>query len=78
MLLVQLSDSIDPETGQRYTVKRYESHKEQAGDSWQHTRVRLKPANPAFEPLVLAGGEEGELQVIAEVLEVVQDQRSDV
>ena len=72
-VLVQLSDSIDPETGQRYTVKRYESQKEQAGDSWQHTRVWLKPANPAFEPLVLTGPDEGELRLIAEVLEVLQD-----
>ena len=71
-VLVQLNDSVDPETGQRYTVKRYESQKGEAGDSWQHTRVRLKPANPAFESLVLAGPEEGELRVIAEVLEVLQ------
>ena len=72
-VLVQLRDSIDPETGERYTVKRYESRKEQAGDTWRHTRVRLKPANPAFEPIVLAGTEEGELRVIAEVLEILQD-----
>jgi len=76
-VLVQLSHSIDPETGQRYTVKRYESRKAQAGDSWHHMRVTLKPANPAFEPLVLVGAEEGELHVIARVLEVLQDQRSD-
>ena len=72
MVLVQLRGAIDPETGERYTVKYYESRKEQVGDSWQHTRVRLKPANPAFEPIVLTGAEEGELQVIAEVLEVLQ------
>jgi hypothetical protein len=45
-VLVQLRDEVDPETGQRYTVKRYESEKAAAGDSWRHTRITLKPLNP--------------------------------
>ena len=71
IVLVQLRDSIDPETGQRYTVKRYESQKAQAGDSWRHTRITLKPVNPDFEPIVLTDMDETELQVIAELLEVL-------
>jgi hypothetical protein len=70
-VLVQLRDAIDPETGQRYTVKRYDSEKAAGGDSWRHTRITLNPINPDFEPIVLTGVEEGELQVIAEVLEVL-------
>jgi type I restriction enzyme R subunit len=70
-VLVQLRDGIDPETGQRYTVKRYESEKAAKGDSWRHERITLKPLNPDFEPMVLTGKDEGELQVIAEVLEVL-------
>ena len=70
-VLVQLRDSVDPETGQRYTVKRYESQKAQANDSWQHTRITLKPANPSFEPIVLTDTNNGELQVIAELVEVL-------
>ena len=71
IVLVQLRDSIDPETGQRYTVKRYESQKAQAGDSWRHTRITLKPVNLDFEPIVLTDMDETELQVIAELLEVL-------
>ena len=32
-VLVQLRDTTDPETSQRYTVKRYESEKAAKGDS---------------------------------------------
>lgn len=70
-VLVQLSDATDPETGQRYTVKRYESKKAAKGDAWRHERITLKPVNPEFEPIVLTGRDEGELQVIAELVEVL-------
>lgn len=70
-VLVQLRDATDPETGQRYTVKRYESEKAAKGDSWRHERITLKPANPEFEPIVLTGSDEGELKVIAELVEVL-------
>ena len=70
-VLVQLRDATDPETGQRYTVKRYESEKAKRGDSWRHERITLKPANPDFEPIVLTDSNEDELKVIAEVVEVL-------
>ena len=70
-VLVQLRDGTDPETGQRYTVKRYESEKAAKGDSWRHAQITLKPVNPDFQPIVLTGEKEGELQVIAEVVEVL-------
>jgi type I restriction enzyme R subunit len=70
-VLVQMRDTMDLETGQRFTVKRYESEKVSVGDSWRHARITLKPVNPDFDPIVLAGAEEGELQVIAELVEVL-------
>jgi SOS-response transcriptional repressor LexA len=70
-VLVQLRDATDPETGQRYTVKRYESQKVRKGDSWRHSEIILKPVNPDFEPIVLTGEDEGQLQVIAELVEVL-------
>lgn len=70
-VLVQLRDATDPETGQRQTVKRYESEKAAKGDTWHHARIKLKPINPDFEPIVLTGADEGELQVIAELVEVL-------
>jgi SOS-response transcriptional repressor LexA len=70
-VLVQLHDAIDPENGERYTVKRYQSEKVMNDDSWRHTRVTLKPINPDFQPIELTGSEEGEFQVVAELVEVL-------
>ena len=70
-VLVQLRDATDPDTGQRYTVKRYESQRQQVDVSWRHTRITLNPVNPDFEPIILTDGDEGELQVAAEFLEVL-------
>jgi type I restriction enzyme R subunit len=74
IVLVQLRDATDPESGERYTVKRYESEKEKHGDSWRHTRITLKPVNPAFELIVLTGADEQQLQVVAEMVEVLTNE----
>ena len=71
-VLVQLRDATDPETGQRYTVKRYKSEKAKKSDSWRHEKITLEPVNLDFEPIVLTGADEGELQVIAELVEVLE------
>ncbi len=70
-VLVQLRDAIDPETGARYTVKRYESEKVMEGNSWRHTKITLKPNNSVFDPIVLTEADEDDVAVIAEFLEVV-------
>ncbi len=72
IVLVQLRDATDPETGRRYTVKRYKSKKAVEGDSWYHLNITLEPANPDFKPIVLTNAEEGELNVIAEMVEVLE------
>jgi len=74
-VLVQLRDAADPETGQRYTVKRYESVKTEEGDSWRHARITLKPVNPDFEAIILTEEGEGQLQVVAELVEVLGGRR---
>jgi phage repressor protein C with HTH and peptisase S24 domain len=71
IVLVQLRHVIDPDSGERYTVKRYQSEKAMDDDSWRHTRITLKPLNPDFQPIELTGSEEGELQVVAEFIEVL-------
>ena len=71
IVLVQLLDATDPETGQRYTVKRYNSDKAEEGDSWRHVKITLDPVNPDFEPIVLTGADEDELHVVAELVEVL-------
>ena len=72
IVLVQLRDATNPETGQRYTVKRYKSQEAQEGDSWRHGKITLEPVNPDFEPIALTGADEDELQVVAEPVEVLQ------
>ena len=70
-VLVQLRDAIDPETGQRYTVKRYQSEKVAGEDTWRHEKITLHPMNPDFEAIILTAENQGELQVVAELVEVL-------
>ena len=71
IVLVQMRDSMDPESGQRYTVKRYESERVRDGTTWRHREIRLRPVNPDFDPIILTGGNDGALEVVAEVIEVL-------
>ncbi len=72
IVLVQHRDIHDPDTDARFTVKRYESDKVADGeDTWHHSVIRLLPINPSYRPIVLKGIEEGEISVIAELVEVL-------
>jgi SOS-response transcriptional repressor LexA len=37
-------------------------------------RITLKPVNPAFAPIVLKGADEQQLQVVAELVEVLSSE----
>ena len=55
---------------ERYTVKRYTSHKAKRGeDSWEHDRIVLEPLNPEYEPLELRPDQ---LKVIAEWIQTIE------
>jgi phage repressor protein C with HTH and peptisase S24 domain len=72
LVLVQHRDIHDPDTDASFTVKRYESEKVvEADGSWRHSVIRLLPLNPTYEPIVLTDVDEGEVSVIAEVVEVL-------
>ncbi len=74
VVLAQHRDIADPELGGRLTLKVYSSEKQHAGDgSWSHHRVVLRPSStdPRFAPIVLEDLEEGELAIIAELVEVL-------
>ena len=73
IVLVQLRDAMDSESGERYTVKRYESEKTKDRDSWRHAAITLKPLNPDFEPIVIDRADDGQLQVVAELVEVLAE-----
>ena len=72
IVLVQLRDQTDPETGERCTVKRYASEKVVAEDgSWRHVKITLKPTNLEFSPIELTCEDEGQVQADIEFLEVL-------
>ncbi len=74
VVLARHRDIHDSELGGHYTVKVYESEKEYFDDeTWRHKRIILKPlsTDPKFEPIVLEDLEEGELKIIAELVEVL-------
>jgi type I site-specific restriction-modification system R (restriction) subunit len=72
LVLVQHRDIRDPDTKASFTVKRYESEKVTDADGgWRHSVIRLLPINPAYDPIVLKDIEEGELSIIAELVEVL-------
>ena len=71
-VVVELLDALDPETGEGYTVKRYESEKVTSEDgTWRHVKIILKPNNPDFQHIELTCEDEGSVQVVAELLEVL-------
>ena len=72
-VVVELRDSVDPETGDRYTVKRYASEKATSDDgTWRHVKITLKPNNADYPPIILTCDDEGTVQVIAEMLQVLE------
>jgi len=71
-VLVELSERPDPETGERYTLKRYHSEKVDADDGvWRHVKITLKPNNPDLDAIELTVDDEGEFRVVAEFVEVL-------
>ena len=71
IVLAQLLNAVDPDTGQRFTVKRYRSDKAVDADGWRHLAIVLEPLNPDYEPLELAAEDESPVAVIAELIEVI-------
>ena len=70
-MLVQLQDAVDPDNGQRFTVKRYRSEKTADEDGWRHVRIMLEPVNADFEPIELATDDEDGVGVVAEMVDVI-------
>lgn len=54
VVLVEYAGLQDPDTGMRYTVKKYKSEKTFLDDgSWHHKRIVLSPLNPSYSDLIL-------------------------
>ena len=74
-VLVSMRDDIDPETGERFTVKRYRSQKTEDENGWRHIEITLEPLNPAFGPITITTDDGGALEVVAELVEVLGRER---
>jgi DUF2075 family protein len=74
IVLAQLRDISDPDTGARFTVKLYSSEKTQDADGgWKHLTVTLSPSStdPSFKPIVVRPSEEEPITIVAELVAVL-------
>jgi hypothetical protein len=73
IVLVQLRDIQDPENGGQYTIKVYHSEKHTTQDSWEHSRITLRPESnmPGFSDLVFEGNATKELTIRGELVAVL-------
>jgi DUF2075 family protein len=74
VVLAQHREIQDPETTGHFTVKVYESRKEQLPDgSWRHASIVLRPDTTAagYEPIVLKPEAAADLRIIAELVAVL-------
>lgn len=67
-VVVQLRDEADPETGGKFTLKRWRVVKARP-DGWVE-EVELRPDNPSYKPMRMRAAD-GEIRAVAEFLEVV-------
>ncbi|MBN1869230.1 MAG: DUF2075 domain-containing protein [Candidatus Omnitrophica bacterium] len=62
----------DPESEQRFTIKRYTSEKEFFEDgTWRHKKITLSPDNKNFKNIVLEDVQPGEFRILAEFVKVI-------
>ena len=72
IVLVRMRDEVDPETGERFTVKQYRSRKAEDEHGWRHVEITLEPLNREFDPICLPPtDDEWSVEVVAELVEVV-------
>jgi len=72
IVLVQHNDISDPDTGGKYTIKKYTSIKKYNEDgTWEHEEIILHPLNNSYKPIIISNPEVGEFNVIAEFIQVL-------
>jgi len=72
VVLVESRQVTDPETNQKFTVKRYHSEKEKVDvNQWRQKKIVLSPDNKEFDDIVLENVSEGDFHVVAEFIAVI-------
>ncbi|MCG2726003.1 MAG: hypothetical protein L6420_07080 [Elusimicrobia bacterium] len=72
VVLVASNLVSDPETNQRFTIKRYHSEKEHFDDgTWKHKKIILSPDNKEFDDIVIENVSGEDFKVIAEFVSIV-------
>lgn len=72
IVLAAAAGISDSDLAGSFTVKKYESEVVYDGEgNIQHTKITLRPENPAFQPIVLLPSDEDDVRVIAEFAEVL-------
>jgi len=69
VVLVESRQVTDPETNQKFTIKRYHSEKEALEDGqWRHKKIILSPDNKKFDDIVLENVSDEDFHVVAEFI----------
>jgi DUF2075 family protein len=73
IVLVEHRLRDDPETGGRYTVKRYHSEKGSDDGAWRHSTIVLSPEStlPHHDEIIFRGDEVGDLRVVGVLVAIV-------
>ena len=73
IVLVESRQVSDPETHQRFTIKRYSSEKEYFKDrGLRNKKIVLSPVNKEFKDIVLENVSEDDFRVVAEFVEAIR------
>jgi hypothetical protein len=72
IVLVESRQVTDPETHQKFTIKRYSSEKKRSENGqWRHKKIILSPDNKDFDDIVLENVAEDDFRVVAEFVCVI-------
>lgn len=73
IVLVQNHTQFDPEYGGRYAIKQYSSEKTyNIDETWQHSKIVLKPLNAKYNPIILDELASEEFRVVGEFLGIIK------
>ncbi|MEL0651430.1 DUF3427 domain-containing protein [Algibacter sp. TI.3.09] len=75
ILLIENSDSFDPDFNSAFTVKTYSSEKTITEEGWQHSSIVLKPNSNdnSFKNIILDEENSKEMRVIGEFVKVLNE-----